>query len=402
MTRALLAMLATETKKLVQAGLHKAETVYPAGPTGPSAATGPAIDFISQDYLGLARDERVVGAARAALERDGLGVGSPRGFTGTRALHKQLEHALAEFLGVADAVVFGSGYLANLGLYAALFDSRDCLFCDALVHPSTAEGVRLSNATAFPFRNSDLDDLEDKLKRSRSARFRAVISDGVFPFDGRVAALEGICALAERYEALVIVDDSLGVGVVGATGRGARELRGVIDRVDVVTGTFGKALGGAGGGYVAGRREVIDWLRQKATPYLFSIGLPPPLAAAAGAVIDILARGEAPLAALRTRTQAIKHGLVERGFRVLGDDHPTLAIVVGGVVPLQRMVNALHEQAIHASGLCFPVVPEGQACIRLETAVRHGDADIARALGVFAQLGPPAPAAPKPPRGRSR
>jgi len=397
MTRALLAMLATETKKLVQAGLYKPEKIYPggAGAAGRAGEPHPPIDFISQDYLGLAHDDRVLAAARAALDRDGLGAGSPRSFTGTRSVHKELEHALAQFLGVADAAVFGSGYLANLGLYEAMFDRRDCLFCDVGVHPSTAEGVRLSNATAFPFRNHDLDDLEDKLKRSRSARFRAVITDGVFPFDGRVAALEGICTLAERYEALVIVDDSLGVGVVGDTGRGARELRGVIGRVDVVTGTFGKALGGAGGGYVAGRREVIEWLRQKATPYLFSIGVPPPLAAAALAVIEILARGDAPLATLRARTAAIKQGLTASGFQVLGGDHPTLAVVVGGVVPLQRTVNALYEQAVHANGLCFPVVPEGQACIRLETSARHSEADVARALRVFAQIGPPLPARPR-------
>jgi len=388
MTRALLSMLATETRKLVQAGLYKPEAVH-RGPDGASGA-GSAIDFTSHDYLGFARDPRVLAAARAAIDEHGLGAGSPRGFTGTRPIHKQLEQALARFLDVADAVVFGSGYLANIGLYEAMFDSRDCLFCDALVHPSTAEGVRLSSATAFAFRNNDVDDLEDKLKRSRSARFRAVVTDGVFPFDGRVAALEGICELAERYEALVIVDDSLGVGVIGQTGRGARELRGVMGRVDVVTGTFGKALGGVGGGYVAGRREVVEWLRQKATPYLFSVALPPPVAAAALEVLAILERGEAPLAMLRARTAAVKQGLTATGFRVIGDDHPTLAVFVGGVVPLQRMVNALYERGVHVNGLCYPVVPEGQACIRLETSVRHSEDDISRAIRVFQAVGLPA------------
>jgi glycine C-acetyltransferase len=387
MTRALLQALAAETKKLVQAGLYKPEKVYPSpGEAGPPTAASP-IDFTSQDYLGLARDPRVIAAARQALDDHGLGVGSPRGFTGTRSVHKALEQVLAEFLGVADAAVFGSGYLANLGLYTALFDNRDCIFCDALVHPSTAEGVRLSSATAFPFRNGDLDDLEDKLKRSRSARFRAVVTDGVFPFDGRVAQLEGICQLAARYEALVIVDDSLGVGVVGQTGRGARELRGVMARVDVVTGTFGKALGGAGGGYVAGRREVVEWLRQKATPYVFSVGLPPLLAVAARVAIEILARGEAPLATLRARAAALKQGLVEADFRVVGEDHPTLAVTVGGVVALQRMVNALHERGVLVSGLCFPVVPEGQACIRLETSALHSEDDLRRVIRAFIEVG---------------
>ena len=248
MTKAHMAMLAAENKKLEQAGLYRPETIHP----------GHVVDFTTQDYLGLARHERVLAAARAALDKHGLGLRSSRALTGTREIHRELEQAIARFLQVPDAIVLGSGYLANLGLYEALFDSRDCLFCDALVHPSTAEGVRLSSATAFPFRNNDADDLEDKLRRSRSARFRAIVTDGVFPFDGRVAELEGICALAEKYDAMVVLDDSLGVGVLGETGRGTRELRGVIPRIDVVTGTFGKALGGAGGGYVAGKREVIE------------------------------------------------------------------------------------------------------------------------------------------------
>jgi glycine C-acetyltransferase len=379
MTRALLAMLAAETKKLVHAGLYKPQTVHPANL---------ALDFTSQDYLGLAVDKRVIAAARAALDEQGLGVGAARGLNGTRTIHQKLEQALARFLLVPDAVVFGSGYLANIGLFEALFDSRDCIFCDALVHPSTAEGVRLSSATVFPFRNNDVDDLEDKLKRSRTARFRAVVTDGVFPFDGKVAALEGICDLAERYEALVIVDDSLGLGVLGATGRGTRELRNAMGRVDVVTGTFGKALGGAGGGFVAGKREVIEWLRQKATPYLFSIALPPPLAAAALAVLEIFERGEPPLAALHDRTKSIKQSLETVGFQVLGGEHPTLAIVIGNVVPLQKMVNGLYERRVHVNGLCYPVVPEGQARIRFEVSMRHSDDDIALALRAFEQARP--------------
>ncbi|HEY0482883.1 MAG TPA: aminotransferase class I/II-fold pyridoxal phosphate-dependent enzyme, partial [Kofleriaceae bacterium] len=313
----------------------------------------------------------------------GLGAGSSRVFTGTRELHRDLEQAVARFLQVPDAIVLGSGYLANIGFYEALFDSRDCLFCDALVHPSTAEGVRLSSATAFPFHNNDVEDLEDKLRRSRSARFRAIATDGVFPFDGRVAELDGICDLAEKYDAMVVLDDSLGIGALGDTGRGARELRGVIARVDVVTGTFGKALGGAGGGFIAGRREVIAWLRQKATPYLFSIALAPPLAAAARAALEILERGEAPLAALRGHVAGMKLELEARGFQVLGGEHPSLAVVVGGVVALQKMVNSLYERGIHVHGLCYPVVPEGQARIRLEITARHSAQDLGRAINAF-------------------
>jgi glycine C-acetyltransferase len=368
-----MAMLAAESRKLEQAGLYRPETIHAAH----------IIDFTSQDYLGLTNDPRLVSAAKAALETHGLGVGSSRVFSGTRELHRDLEQAVARFLQVPDAIVLGSGYLANIGFYEALFDSRDCLFCDALVHPSTAEGIRLSSATAFPFHNNDVEDLEDKLRRSRSARFRAIVTDGVFPFDGRVAELAGICGLAEKYDAMVVLDDSLGIGALGDTGRGARELRGMIGRVDVVTGTFGKALGGAGGGFIAGRREVIGWLRQKATPYLFSIALAPPLAAAARTALEILERGEAPLADLRGHVAMMKRELEARGFKVLGGEHPTLAVLVGGVVALQKMVNSLYERGVHVVGLCYPVVPEGKARIRLEITARHSAQDIGRALNAF-------------------
>jgi glycine C-acetyltransferase len=365
-----MAMLEAENKKLEQAGLYRPETIHGSH----------VVDYTSQDYLGLTKDARLLDAAKAAIDKYGLGAGSPRPFTGTREIHRELEQAVARFLQLPDAIVLGSAYLANIGLYEALFDSRDCLFCDALVHPSTAEGIRLSSATAFPFRNNDVEDLEDKLRRSRSARFRAIVTDGVFPFDGRVAELEGICGLAEKYDAMVVIDDSLGIGVLGDRGRGARELRGMLGRVDVVTGSFGKALGGVGGGFVAGKREVIEWLRQKATPYLFSIALAPPIAAAALAALEILERGEAPLAKLREHTGVMKKELELRGFKLLGGEHPTLAISVGGVVVLQRLVNSLYERGIHVNGLCYPVVPEGQARIRLEVTARHSNQDLGRAI----------------------
>jgi glycine C-acetyltransferase len=373
MTKAHMAMLAAESKKLEQAGLYRPETIHPAH----------IADLTTQDYLGLAADPRIAAAAKAALDSHGLGVASSRAFTGTREIHRDLEQAVARFLQVPDAIVLGSGYLANIGFYEALFDSRDCLFCDALVHPSTAEGIRLSSATAFPFHNSDVDDLEDKLRRSRSARFRAIVTDGVFPFDGRVAELDGICALAEKYDAMVVVDDSLGIGALGETGRGTRELRGMIPRVDVVIGTFGKALGGAGGGFIAGRREVIGWLRQKATPYLFSAALAPPLAAAAREAVAILERGEAPLARLRQNIAVIKKELELRGFKILGGDHPSLGVFVGGVIALQKLVNSLYERGIHVQGVCYPVVAEGQARIRLEISARHTEQDLGRAINAF-------------------
>jgi glycine C-acetyltransferase len=378
MTRAHLAMLAAETKKLEQAGLYRPEVVH--------IPSKNLVDFTSQDYLGLARDRRLVDAAKAALDLYGLGTGA-RAFAGTRQIHLELEQALARFLDVPAAIVFGSGYLANLAVYEALFDSRDCLFCDALVHPSTAEGVRLSSATTFPYRNADLEDLEDKLRRSRSARFRAVVTDGVFPFDGKVAELGGLCELAARYEAMVVVDDSLGVGVLGATGRGTRELRNAMAQVDVVTGSLAKAIGAAAGGFVAGKREVVEWLRQKATPYLFSAALPPAIAATALKALDLLLRKETPLATLRARTSGVKAGLERKGFRVLGGDHPTLAVHVGGVVNLQKLVTALYERGVHVNGVCFPVVPEGEARVRLDVSALHTDDELQRTFAAFDQSG---------------
>ena len=377
MTKAHLAMLDAETKKLEQAGLYRPETIH--------AANKNMVDFTSQDFLGLARDGRLVAAAKLALDKHGLGSGS-RAFSGTRQIHQELEQALAKFLDVPAAIVFGSGYLANLALYNALFDSRDCLFCDNLVHPSTAEGVMLSSATTFPYRNADLEDLEDKLKRSRSARFRAVITDGVFPFDGRVAELGALCELAQRYEAMVVVDDSLGIGVLGQTGRGTREVRGVMGQVDLVTGSLGKALGSAGG-FVAGKREVVEWLRQKATPYLFSAALSPASASTALKAIELVQKKEAPLDRLRVRVAEVKLALEGKGFRVLGGDHPSLAVYVGGVVKLQKLVTSLYERGVHVNGVCYPVVPEGEARVRLDVTALHTDADLELALYALDQAG---------------
>ncbi len=373
-------MLAAENKKLQQAGFYRLEVVHADG----------VRDFTRRDYLGFAKDERILEAARAALADQGLGglgAGGSRMFSGTRMVHKQLEEQLSRFLQVPDAVVFGSGYLANIALFETLYDSRDCLFCDALTHPSAVAGMRLSNATVFPFRNNEVEDLEDKLRRSRSARFRAVVTDGVFPFDGKVAELHAICDLAEKYDALVIVDDSLGVGVLGETGRGTRELRGVISRIDIVTGTFSKALGAAAGGYIAGRHEVIEWLRQKATPYLFSVALPPHLTAAAAKALEILESGEAPLETLRQHTTSVKSLLELNGFRVIGGDHPTLAVFAGEVGPLQRTVNGLYDRGFHVNGLCYPVVPEGQARIRIEVTAAHSNEDLSALVDAFDAAG---------------
>ena len=269
--------------------------------------------------------------------------------------------------------MFGSGYLANVGLFDALFDARDYVLVDAAIHPSVAEGIRLCGARILAYRSEDLESLEDRLKRSRTARFRLVVTDGVFPLSGNVAPLRDVCDLADRYDALVVVHDTLGVGVLGKRQAGSLDLAGVAPRVHAVTGGFVDVLGGGGGGYVAGRKEIVDWLRQKSTPYLFSGPLTPADVGAASAALTLVARAQAPASAVLANTRALKEALSARGFEVHGGGHPILTVIVGDAVTLQRMVNALSEQGVHVQGMCYPVVPENAARIQLKINTAHSE-----------------------------
>lgn len=389
MSRALRDLLLSETDRLRDAGLYKREVVFSR--SGGMAAGGmmdgregqPVINYTTHDYLGLSTDSQVRNAAIEAAERFGVGLSSQRVMCGTLSIHKELEDWLQGFLKVPDVILFGSGYQANIGLFSPLFGRRDCIICDAGVHPSLADGARLAGSRLVTFRSNDPDDLEDILKRSRWARFRAVVTNGVFPFSGRVADLNAICDLAEKYDAMVVVDDCLGIGVLGDRGRGSAELSDAIERVDIVTGTFSKALGGASGGFAAGRVEIIEWLRQKSPPYMFSATLPPPMAAAAMAALQILESGEAPLEGLRDNIQTMWHGLLQRGFRVLGGHHPLLCVDVGEYDTAQSMVNHLYDSGIYAHGLCYPVVPEGEARIRIMVSALHSAEHIQRTLSAF-------------------
>ncbi|MEZ4361007.1 MAG: aminotransferase class I/II-fold pyridoxal phosphate-dependent enzyme [Kofleriaceae bacterium] len=395
MSQGLRELLRAETDRLKDAGLYKREVVFTrsggmaAGGLMASSASlrGDAsqavINYTTHDYLGLSTDAQVRQAAIDAAQRYGVGVSSQRAMCGTLPIHKELEDWLRGFLQVEDAVLFGSGYQANIGIFSPLYGARDCIVCDAGIHPSLADGVRLSGARVVTFRNNDPDDLEDVLKRSRWARFRAVVTNGVHPFSGRVSDLHAVCDLAEQYDAAVIVDDCLGIGVLGNRGRGAAEACGVIDRVDLVTGSFSKALGGAAGGFVAGRGEIVEWLRQKSPPYIFSATLPPPLAGAAMAAVQILESGDAPLPGLRENVHALWEGLMERGFRVLGGQHPLLVVEVGEYELVREMVNHLYDRGVYAHGLCYPVVPEGQASIRLLVSALHSADHLARTLTAF-------------------
>jgi glycine C-acetyltransferase len=388
-THSLRDLLRSETDRLRDAGLYKREVVFAR--SGGMAAGGMMdrgevqrlINYTTYDFLGLSIDAQVRRAAIDAAEKYGIGLSSQRVMCGTLPIHKELEDWLRGFLGTADAILFGSGYQANVGLFSPLFGARDCIICDAGVHPSLADGARLAGSRLVTFRNNDPDDLEDILKRSRWARFRAVVTNGVHPFTGRISDLHAICDLADKYDALVVVDDALGIGVLGDRGRGAAEAYGVLERVSVITGSFSKALGGAGGGFVAGQREIIDWLRQKSPPYMFSATLSPPVAGAALAALQILETGEAPLPGLRENIQTLWHGLLEHDFRVLGGHHPLLCVDVGEYDILQEMVNHLYESGIYVHGLCYPVVPEGEARIRLMVSALHSTEHLHRTITGF-------------------
>jgi glycine C-acetyltransferase len=402
-TRALRELLASETHRLQDAGLYKREVIFTPG--GGMAAGGmvegrsdqSVINYTTHDYLGLSRDGEVRAAVVDAANSYGIGLSSQRVMCGTLRIHKDLEEQIAGFLKLPDAILYGSGYHANIGLFSPLFGKRDCIICDAGIHPSLADGVRLAGSRLLTYRNNDPEDLEDILRRSKWARFRAVVTNGVFPFSGRVADLDTICELADKYDALVVVDDCLGIGALGERGRGTTELMSALDRIDIVTGTFSKALGGACGGFAAGRREIIEWLRQKSPPYMFSAALPPAMAGAAMRSLEILESGNAPLPGLRDNINKLWHGLLERDFRVLGGHHPLLAVEVGGFAMLQQMVNLLYEAGIYVHGLCYPVVPENEARIRMMVSSLHSEEHLERTLDAMVAARDGKVHAPRPP-----
>jgi glycine C-acetyltransferase len=384
MSRGLLEFLATEAKHLEQAGLLRRETVLP-GPQGPTITVGDRqlANFASSDYLGLSSHPDVKKAAIGAIQSWGVGLAASRVATGTVTLHAQLERGLAELLGCADALLFGSGYHANTGVFESLLTDRDYLFCDEMIRPSLTDGIRLSRARVYSYRNQDLEHLEDRLRRSRAARFRMIVTDGVFPLSGRLAQLQDIYALAQRYNALVVVDDSQGLGVLGEAGRGTHDQLGLTDRIDLVTGSFGHALGGGMGGFVAGKREIVTWLRQKSRPHLSSTALPPAAVAAVLKCLEIL-RSEPDLRArLGQNLRFFQGALAEHGLWTAESDHPAVCVPIGHAVAVQRLTDFLYKKGVFAIGFCHPVVPEGAARIRVQVTARHAQMQLSIAAAAF-------------------
>jgi glycine C-acetyltransferase len=388
MSQAFLERLRSDTAALREQGLYKSERVL-AGPQGGVVRAGghELINLCANNYLGLANHPAVRAAAQRSLDRYGYGMASVRFICGTQESHKELERRLARFLGTEDVILYSSCFDANGGLFETLLDERDAVISDALNHASIIDGIRLCKAQRLRYANGDMAELENCLRQAQAARTRLIATDGVFSMDGFIANLRGICDLAEAYDALVMVDDSHATGFMGATGRGTHEHCGVAQRVAILTGTLGKALGGASGGYVAARREVIEWLRQRSRPYLFSNSIPPVVAAASLAVLDLLEGGSQLREQLFDNARFFRAGLTAAGFDLKPGEHPIIPVMLGDAALAGRMAEALLERGVYVIGFSYPVVPKGQARIRTQMSAALTRAQLERAVTAFTDVG---------------
>ena len=376
--------LRTTLGEIRDAGLYKTERVIDT-PQRADIRVGSAevLNLCANNYLGLADHPDVLAAARDALDRWGYGMASVRFICGTQEVHKELERRLSRFLGSEDTILYSSCFDANGGLFETLLDERDAVISDELNHASIIDGIRLSKAQRYRYRNRDMADLEEQLQAARGARRRLIATDGVFSMDGYVAPLADICDLAEKHDAMVMVDDSHAIGFVGERGRGTPDLQGVTDRVDIVTGTLGKALGGASGGFVAARQEIVELLRQRSRPYLFSNSVAPPIVAASLAVLDLLEGSDDLRKKLRDNTAWFRERMTELGFDILAGDHPIVPVMIGDAALATRTADLLLEHGVYVIGFSYPVVPMGKARIRTQVSAAHTRADLERAVAAF-------------------
>lgn len=379
--------LAGELDEIRAAGLFKAERIIQTPQQANVAVEGDSVlNLCANNYLGLADHPALVEAAQAALDRWGFGMASVRFICGTQEIHKELEAKISGFLGTEDTILYGSCFDANGGLFETILGPEDAVISDALNHASIIDGIRLCKAQRYRYANSDMDELEAHLKASQGARRRLIATDGVFSMDGYVAKLDEICDLAEQYDAMVMVDDSHAVGFVGEGGRGTPELKGVMDRVDIITGTLGKALGGASGGYTSGKAEIVALLRQRSRPYLFSNTLAPPIVAASLKAFELLESGGELRAKLRANTERFRSRMTELGFDVLPGDHPIAPVMFGDAVLAGRTADAMLERGVYVIAFSFPVVPREQARIRTQMSAAHSFDDIDRAIAAFVDV----------------
>ena len=379
------AQLTAELAEIRSAGLFKDEHPLdsPQGAHVRLPDGREVLNLCANNYLGLADHPAIVAAARDALDRWGYGLASVRFICGTQEIHTQLERRLSEFLGTEDTILYSSCFDANGGLFETLLGEQDAVISDELNHASIIDGVRLCKARRLRYANSDMDELEQRLREADGARRILIATDGVFSMDGYQARLDAICELADRYGALVMVDDSHAVGFVGSTGRGTPELHGVADRVDIVTGTLGKALGGASGGYTSGRAEIVSLLRQRSRPYLFSNSVAPPIVAASLAVLDLLETGDELRARLRANTALFRSAMTAAGFDILPGEHPIVPVMYGDAQAAVAAAQRMHEQGVYVVPFSYPVVPRGEARIRTQVSAAHTTDDIERAVAAF-------------------
>jgi len=377
--------LRTELDQIRAAGLYKTERVL-STPQGAQVRVGdeqPVLNLCANNYLGLADHPALIVAAKEALDQWGFGLASVRFICGTQEIHKQLEAKISAFLGTEDTILYSSCFDANGGLFETLLGAEDAVISDELNHASVIDGIRLSKARRLRYRNRDMEDLEGQLRAASDARRRLIATDGVFSMDGYIAPLKEICDLADRYNAMVMVDDSHAVGFIGPTGRGTPELHGVTDRVDIITGTLGKALGGASGGYTSGRREIVSLLRQRSRPYLFSNTIAPPIVAASLKVLDLLTTSDDLRARLRANTALFRERMTALGFAILPGEHPIIPVMFGDAALAARIADAMLEEGVYVIAFSYPVVPVGKARIRVQLSAAHSAEDVEACVRAF-------------------
>ncbi|MBR59204.1 MAG: glycine C-acetyltransferase [Myxococcales bacterium] len=389
MDQGFLEHLRSETEQVREAGLYKAERIITTPQQAAIQVQGgqEVINFCANNYLGLSNHPALVDAAQSAIRDYGYGMSSVRFICGTQSVHKELESRLSGFLQTDDTILYSSCFDANTGLFETILGPEDAIISDSLNHASIIDGVRLCKAKRFRYANSDMADLEAKLVEAQDCRFRLIATDGVFSMDGYIANLEGICDLADKYNALVMVDDSHAVGFVGENGRGTPEACGVAGRVDIITGTLGKALGGASGGYTSGRREIIEWLRQRSRPYLFSNTLAPVIAATSLKVLDLLEGSNELRVKLNRNSEYFRAGMSQLGYDLLPGSHPIIPVMLGDARLASSLADRLLEEGIYVIGFSFPVVPRGQARIRTQMSAGHEIHHLDRAVEAFGRAG---------------
>jgi glycine C-acetyltransferase len=380
--------LSQQLEDLKVNGLYKSERIITSPQNANiSISTGEKVlNMCANNYLGLADHPEVIKAAQEGVARRGYGLSSVRFICGTQDIHKQLEDKLSAFLGTDDTILYSSCFDANGGLFETLLTAEDAIISDELNHASIIDGVRLCKAQRFRYKNSDMEDLEIQLKAASGARFKLIATDGVFSMDGYIAKLKEICDLADKYDAMVMVDDSHAVGFIGEHGKGTHEYCGVMGRVDIITGTLGKALGGASGGYTSGRKEIIEMLRQRSRPYLFSNTVAPAVVTASIKALELVEKSPALLEKLRENTSFFRKAMTEAGFEILTGEHPIVPIMLGDAVLAQTMAAKMLKKGIYVIGFCFPVVPKGKARIRTQISAAHSREDLEHAVKAFIEV----------------